>query len=49
MLGKLSVPAYLDNSRVRALCACSRCGWGGLDIFPSSVFFLSPSLGDGPI
>ena len=29
VLGKLSVPGrptYLDNSRARAYCACSRCG-----------------------
>ena len=29
VLGKLSVPrrpTYLDNTRVRAYCACSRCG-----------------------
>ena len=31
VLGKLSVPrrpTNLDNSRARAYCACSRCGWG---------------------
>ena len=31
VLGKLSVPGRptsLDNSRARAYCACSRCGWG---------------------
>ena len=31
MLGKLPVPGrptYLDYSRARAYCACSRCGWG---------------------
>ena len=34
VLGKLSVPGrhtnllILDNSRKRAYCACSRCGWG---------------------
>ena len=30
VLGKLSMPGrptYLDNSMVRAYCACSRCGW----------------------
>ena len=54
VLGKLSVPrrpTNLDNSRARAYCACSRCGWGCLDIF-KFVFlfsFLSPSFGDGPI
>ena len=54
VLGKLSVPrrlTNLDNSRARAYCACSRCGWGCLVIF-KFVFlfsFLSPSFGDGPI
>ena len=36
----------LDYSRARAYCACSRCGWGCLDIF-SLVYhfsFLTPSL-----
>ena len=31
VLGKLTVPGRptsLDNSRTRAYCACSRCGWG---------------------
>ena len=31
MLGKFSVPGRptsLDDSRARAYCACSRCGWG---------------------
>ena len=46
MLGKLPVPerpTTLDYSRARAYCACSRCGWGCLDIFLSSItslFFL---------
>ena len=54
VLGKLPVPGRptnLDYSRTRAYCACSRCGWGCLDIF-SFVYHLSPvslSLGDGPI
>ena len=49
MLGKLSVPGRptsLDDSRARAYCACSRCGWGFSDIF-SLIYlfsFLSPSL-----
>ena len=49
MLDKLPVPGRptnLDYSRARAYCACSRCGWGGLDIF-SLIYhysFLSPSL-----
>ena len=55
VLDKLSVPGRptnLDNSRTRAYCARSRCGWGGLDIFfsrLSSLSSFSPSLGDGPI
>ena len=41
----------LDNSRARADCACSTCGWGYFDIFPYpaiSLFFL-PLSGDGSI
>ena len=55
MLGKLSVPGRptdLDYSRARAYCACSRCGWGSLDIFFSHLsllFSFSLSLGDGLI
>ena len=54
MLGKLSVPGrptFLDNRRVRALCACSRCGLGLFGHFSLVCLFsfLSPSLGDGPI
>ena len=54
VLGKLSVPrrpTNLNISRARAYCACSRCGWGCLDIFKSVYLFsfLSPSFGDGPI
>ena len=39
-------PAYLDKSRARAFCACSRCGWGLFRHFFSrlSFLFLSPSL-----
>ena len=39
-------PAYLDCSRARAYCACTRCGWGSLDIFSLLCRFslLSPSL-----
>ena len=46
VLGKLPVlrrPINLDNNWARAYWACSRCGWGGLDSFLSSVvslFFL---------
>ena len=49
MLGKLPVPGRptnLDYSRATAYCACSRCGWGCLDIF-SLIYlfsFLSSSL-----
>ena len=55
MLAKLSVPGRptsFDDSRARAYCACSRCGWGFSDIFfphLSFLFSLSLSLGDGPI
>ena len=36
----------LDDSRARAYCACSTCGWGCLDIFVLLYLFtpLSPSL-----
>ena len=49
MLGKLPLlgrPTNLDNSRTRAYCACSKCGWGSLDSFLSSVISISLSLGD---
>ena len=55
VLGKLTVPgrpASLDDSRARAYCACSRCGWGLFGHFFSHLSFLfsfSLSLGDGPI
>ena len=54
-LSKLSVPGrptYLDYSRARAYCACSRCGWGLFGHFFSRLSVLSSfslSLGDGPI
>ena len=55
VLGKLPVPGrptYLDWSRARAYCACSRCGWGVVWTFVLSsiipLFFLPP-LGEGPI
>ena len=49
VLGKLPVPGHppnLDNSMARAYWACSRCGWGSLDIFSLvyHFFLLSPSL-----
>ena len=46
VLDKLPVPGRptnLDYSRTRAYCTCSRCGWGCLDLFFSSIishFFL---------
>ena len=44
MLSKLSVPGRptsLDDSRARAYCACSRCGWGFVwTFFLSSIFSL---------
>ena len=45
----------LDNSRARAYCACSRCGWGREELFRHFYFrlsffsSLSLSLGDGQI
>ena len=54
-LGNLPVPGRptnLDDSRARAYCACSRCGWGLFGYFFSCLSFLysfSLSLGDGPI
>ena len=45
VLGKLPVPGRLtnsDDSRTRAYCACSGCGWGGLDIFSLLHHFFSP-------
>ena len=50
VLGKLPVPrrpTKLYNSRARAYCACSRCGWGWFGHFFSLIHhfsFLSPSL-----
>ena len=55
VLGKLLVPGRptnLDNSRARAYCACSSCGWGLFGHFYSHLsllFSFSLSLGDGPI
>ena len=46
MLRKLPVrgrPAYLDNSRRRAYCACNRCGWGLFGRFFSRQLSLSLS------
>ena len=50
VLGKLPVPGRpnLDDSRVRAYCACSRCGWGLFGHFYSPLsFFSSFSLSMG--
>ena len=55
VLGKLPVPgrpSNLADSRARAYCACSGCGWGLFGHFYSHLSFLSSfslSLGDGPI
>ena len=49
VLGKLPVPGRptnSDDSRARAYCTCSRCGWGlfGQFFLSSILSFLSPSL-----
>ena len=55
VLGELPVPGRptsLDQSRARAYCTCSRCGWGLFGHFYSHLSFLlsfSLSLGDDPI
>ena len=55
VLGKLpgpGCPTLLDYSRAMAYCACSRCGWGCLDIFFFRLLFFSSvslSFGYGPI
>ena len=55
VLSKLPLPGRptnLDNSRARACCTCSRCGWGLFGHVFSHLSFLfsfSLSLGDGPI
>ena len=54
VLGKLPVlgrPTYLDWSRARAYCACSRCGCGRFGHIYShlSFLFFLPLFGDGPI
>ena len=54
VLGKLPVPGrltHLDQSRARAYCACSRCGWELFGHFSVVYHFssFSLSLGDGPI
>ena len=43
VLDKIPVPGrptYLDDSRARAYCACSRCGWGWFGHFYSHLSFL---------
>ena len=55
MLGKLPVPGRptnLDDSRARAYCACSRCGWGLFGHFfslLSLLFSFSLSPEDDPM
>ena len=55
VLGKLPVPGrptIFNDSRARAYCACSRCGWGLFGHFYSPLSFLSSfslSVEDGPI
>ena len=55
VLDKLPVlgrPTTLEDSRARAYCACSRCGWGLFGHFFYYLSFLSSfslSLGDGLI
>ena len=55
MLGKLSVPGRptsLDDSRARAYCACSRCGWwlfGHFFSHPSFFLFFLPLFGRCPL
>ena len=55
VLGELPVPRRPTtsvDSRARAYCACSGCGWGLFGHFFSRQSFLysfSRSLGDGPI
>ena len=55
VLGKFPVPGRptsSEDSRARAYCACSRCGWGLFGHIFSRLSFLfsfSLSLGDGPI
>ena len=47
VLGKLPVPGRptnLDDSRTRAYCACSACGWGLFGHFTLVCHFFSFSL-----
>ena len=47
--GKFSVPGrptYLDNSRARAYCAFSRCGWGLFGHFSLVCLLFSFSLSE---
>ena len=46
VLSKLPVQGAsynLDDSRARAYCACSRCGWGLFGHFDSPLSFFSSS------
>ena len=52
VLGKLPVPGRptnLNYSRIRACCACSRCGWGLFGHFFSRLSFLFFLPLSGPI
>ena len=55
VLGKLPVqgrPTYLEQSRARAYCSCSKCGWRLFGCFFSRLSFLlsfSLSLEDCPL
>ena len=51
VLGKLPVPGrptYLDDSRARAYCAVSGCGWGLFGHFFSRLSFLFSFSGRRP-
>ena len=51
VVGKLPLPGRptsLDESRARANCACSRCGWGYLNIFSVVYHFFLPLCGRRP-
>ena len=53
VLGKLPVPGRptnLNDSRARAYCACSGCGWGWFGHFysPLSSLFFLPLSGRRP-
>lgn len=39
VLGTFQRPIYMDNRRVRAYFACSRCGWGSMAFFSRLLYF----------